>query len=169
MSETPLVEPTPEEQAEIDRLNKNLPYTPIIKHIFENQEFMIKGFEDERKFNQSEFEKGSEKFKEIFGELKEVRSEVSDMKSQIADGFKKNEDKLDNYITEVKDKRYDEIAKKLEKREQKEDREKENEKSSMANRQSQIIVGLVLLLAGALVTIAVNVITENRNGTEIVK
>ena len=81
------MELTPEEQAVVDKLDKDLPQTQTIKRIFENQETMIKGFNDEREFNKSEFAKGTEKFKEIFSELKEVRSEVYDMKSLLMDAF----------------------------------------------------------------------------------
>ena len=81
------MELTPEEQAVVDKLDKDLPQTQTIKRIFENQETMIKGFNDEREFNKSEFAKGTEKFKEIFSELKEVRSEVNDMKSLLMDAF----------------------------------------------------------------------------------
>ena len=108
------MELTPPEQVIVDKLDKDLPHTATIKRIFENQEVMIKGFEDEREFNKSEFGKGTEKFREIFGELKEVkseqkelRSEVSDMKSQIVesiDGLKNQiaKKELTDIVDEVK-------------------------------------------------------------------
>jgi len=85
------LELTPEEQVRAQGLDKDLPNTQTIKGLYQNQEQIIQELKDEKEFNKHEFAKGTEKFKEIFGELKEVRSEVSDMKSQITnsiDGLK---------------------------------------------------------------------------------
>ena len=76
---------TPQEQAVIDKLDVDLPQTKTMQKVFENQENMIKGFEDERKFNKSEFAKGSEKFKEVFVELKEAKKERKELKDEVND------------------------------------------------------------------------------------
>ena len=97
------MELTPQEQADAAKLDKDLPNTETIKRIYENQETMIKGLEDEREFNKSEFEKGSEKFREIFSELKdakaerkELREEVSEMKEDYKKGVKEIVDTIQN-------------------------------------------------------------------------
>lgn len=98
--ETPL---TPPEQGIVDKLDKDLPHTKVIKQLYENQETMIKGLQDEREFNKSEFAKGTEKFREIFSELKdakaerkELREEVSEMKEDYKKGVKEIVDTIHN-------------------------------------------------------------------------
>lgn len=107
---------TPQEQAVVDKLENDLPHTPIIKSLTENQDNIIKMVEEERAFNKIEFDRGTEKFKEISSELKEVRSEVSDMKSQIKDGFKQQREDLAKHLSETKDNQILDLKETIEKK-----------------------------------------------------
>lgn len=77
------MELTPQEQMEIDKLDKDLQHTPTVKGLKDGQEQIRKDIKDDKEFNKSKFAEGAEKFKELSNGLKEVRDEVSDMKSDI--------------------------------------------------------------------------------------
>jgi len=104
---------TPQEQAIIDKLDIDLPLTKTIDNLKAGQEEIRKDIQDEREFNKSEFAKGTEKFKEIFGELKEVRNEVSEMRTQISDGFKGIKDEFTKHITDTQNSEIKKLNKKL--------------------------------------------------------
>lgn len=135
---------TPQEQAVIEKLDVDLPQTKTIKKIYENQKIMIEGLNNEREFNKSEFEKGTEKFKDVFIELnhakaerKHLREEMSEMKNQISDGF--------NHIKEaIKSKENEEL--KAEIRTLKTDKDKKEE------RRFTLQNGLILMFATIVLT-----------------
>ena len=85
------------------QLEQDLQVVPTIKTLKDGQEEMLKELRNDKNFNEKEFAKGTEKFKELSSELKEVRSEVSDMKTQISDGFKEMKDAItENEISKLK-------------------------------------------------------------------
>ena len=140
------MELTPEEQAEADRLDIALPNTQTIKKIFNNQEDMIKGFEDDRAFNKSEFAKGAEKFKEISSELKEVTVKVDNMEAQIENGFKRQREDLAKHLSETKDNQITDLKNAVEKR--------DSEDKSKRNRVNAIKDGILISLIGGILLAA---------------
>lgn len=94
---------TPQEQATIEKLDRDLPLTKTIDNLKKGQEEIRKDIQDEREFNKSEFTKGAEKFKAIFTELKEaklerkqLKEEVSEMKEDYKKGVKEIVDTINN-------------------------------------------------------------------------
>jgi uncharacterized protein YpuA (DUF1002 family) len=85
------------------QLEADLPHTPIIQSLTENLESITSMVEEDREFNKMEFERGTEKFKEL-GEgqreqakgLREVKSEVSEMKEDYKKGVKEIVDTIHN-------------------------------------------------------------------------
>lgn len=104
---------TPQEQAVIDKLDVDLPLTKTIDNLKQGQEEIRKDIQDEREFNKSEFAKGTEKFKEIFGELKEVRNEVKEMNTQVTDELKGIRSDITKHIMETDKSEMAKLNKKL--------------------------------------------------------
>jgi len=142
------LELTPDEQAQIEKLDSDLQHTKTIDSLKQGQEEIRNDIQSEREFNKSEFAKGTEKFKELFGELKEVRIEVGDMKTQISDGFKQQRDDLAKHLAETKDNQITDLKASIEKRD-----ETDTKKRDRVNALKDGI--LVTLIGGILLATAI--------------
>ena len=100
------------------QLDKDLQVVPTIKSLKNGQEQIIKELEDDREFNETEFAKGTKKFKELSTALNEVRSEVSDMKVQISDGFREQKRAFEKHILDGKEDEIRKLNKRLDARDQ---------------------------------------------------
>ena len=96
------------------QLNQDLPEVPEFKEVKqeidglkEGQDTIIRTIEEEREFNESKFAQGAEKFEDLY-------QRMDQMKEQIAQGFKKQEDNFNKYISETKDTEISKLTKKLE-------------------------------------------------------
>ena len=105
------MELTSQRQAEIVKLDDDLQHTVTIDNLRQSQETIIKTIEEEREANQKAFDKGAEKFDDLY-------KEVGEMKKQITEGFRVIRQDISDHITQGKDDEIKKLNKKLDGRDQ---------------------------------------------------